>query len=103
MLSHAFLLTLRPLLDIEIQPQFDGLPPQIEHGLVHLTDNLAAVLVLASGLGIVISLLGLQLGHWLGSHALRERFKQSLFMSAGAGALLFTAVAASNYATALFR
>ena len=103
MLSRAFFQTLSVLLDIEIQPRFDGLPPQIEHGLVHLTDNLAALLMLASGVGIVLSLLGLQVGHWLGSHALRERFKQSLVMSAGAGALLFTAVAASNYATALFR
>ncbi len=103
MSPHALFLTVAPLLDIEIQPRFDGLPPHIEAGLVHLTDNLAALLMLASGLGIVLSLLGLQVGHWLGSHALRERFKQSLFMSAGAGAFLFVAVAAANYATGLFR
>jgi hypothetical protein len=99
-LSFLALLT---YLDISIKPQFDGLPPTVASGLTRLTDNLAAVLLLASALGIVISILGLLAANWLGSHALHERFKQSLLTSAGAGALLFVAVAAANYATALFR
>lgn len=97
------LLALTAYLDVSIRPQFEGLPPSITSGLTKLTDNLAAVLLLASALGIVVSILGLLIGNWLGSHALHERFKQSLLTSAGAGALLFVAVAAANYATALFR
>lgn len=96
MSPHAFL-------DIQIQPQFEGLPPHIQAGLVHLTNNLSAVLILASGAGIVLSILGLLVGHWLGSHALHERFKSSLLLSALAGALLFGSVSVANYATALFR
>lgn len=94
---------LRAFLDITIRPDFGGIPPSIMTGLTRLTNDLAAVLIVVSGIGIVLSLIGLLIANWLGSHALRERFQSSLLVSVGAGALLFVAVAASNYATGLFR
>lgn len=90
-------------LDIVVKPQFDGLPPNVTHGLSTLTDNLAAVLLITSGLGIVLSILGMLFGHWLGFHQLSERSRSSLILSASSGALLYVAVAAANYATVLFR
>ena len=96
MVPHVFL-------DVVVRPDFTGIPPNIAAGLTRLTDNLAALLIAVSGIGIVLSLIGLLIANWLGSHALRERFQSSLLVSVGAGALLFGAVAISNYATGLFR
>ena len=95
--------TLSAYLDISIHPDFTGLPVNVEQGLIHLTDNLSALLLTLSGVGIVISILGLLIGNWLGSHHLTERFKSSLILSTGSGALLFVAAAAANYTTTLFR
>ena len=90
-------------LDIVIRPDFNGIPSNVQEGLMHLTNNLAAVLLIASGLGIVVSILGLMISHWLGSHQLGERFRGSLMVSAGSGALLFLAVTAANYSVRLFQ
>jgi len=62
--------------DINVRPDFSGLPPSVLHGLIHLTNNAAALLTLVSGLGIVVSV--------------------------GALALLYIGVAAANYAGHLF-
>ena len=45
--------------DISVRPDFSGLPPSVLHGLIHLTNNAAALLTLISGLGIVVSLIAL--------------------------------------------
>lgn len=89
--------------DISVSPDFNGLPDSVRSGLVHLTNNAAAVLLLLSGLGIVISLCGMVVGSWLQNQHLSERSRSGLLISAGAGALLFVAVAAANYAMRLFR
>ena len=94
---------LNPYLDISIHPDFTGLPTNVMEGLIHLTNNLAALLLMLSGVGIVVSILGLMISNWLGSHHQTERFKSSLLLSTGSGALLFVAAAAANYATTLFR
>jgi hypothetical protein len=90
------------LADISVTPDYTGLPSNLDAGLKHLTNNAAAFLLLVSGLGIVISLIGLVGGSWVHSPQLRERSKEGLLYSAGAGALLFIAVAVANYATRLF-
>jgi hypothetical protein len=89
--------------DINVSPDFKGLPDSVTSGLVHLTNNAAAVLLLLSGLGIVISLCGMVVGSWLQNQHLSERSRSGLLVSAGAGALLFVAVAVANYAMHLFR
>jgi hypothetical protein len=91
------------LADITVTPDFNGLPVNLEHGLVHLTNNAAALLLLVSGLGIVASLIGLVVGHGLHMQSVSERSKGGLLVSAGAGAILFIAVAVANYAMGLFR
>ncbi len=48
--------------DINVRPDFSGLPPSVLHGLIHLTNNAAALLTLISGLGIVVSLIALYIG-----------------------------------------
>jgi hypothetical protein len=89
-------------LDIAIKPDFNGLPPNVREGLVHLTNNAAAVLTLVSGLGIVVSLIGLVFASWTTNHQLAERCKSGLAISIGAMALLYVAVAAANYTGRLF-
>ena len=90
------------LLDIVIRPDFNGLPPNVHEGLVHLTNNAAALLALVSGLGIVVSLIGLVFASWTSHHQLAERSKSGLAISIGAMALLYVAVAAANYTGRLF-
>lgn len=89
-------------LDIAVRPDFNGLPPNVRDGLVHLTNNAAAVLTLISGLGIVVSLIGLVLASWTSNPQLSERAKSGLGVSVGALALLYIGVAAANYAGHLF-
>ena len=91
------------LLDISVKPDFDGLPPNVVAGLVHLTNNAAAVLVLVSSLGIAVSLIGLLFSHFTHSHQLSERSRSGLVVSILAVALLYLGVAAANYAAGLFR
>jgi Family of unknown function (DUF6112) len=89
-------------LDIAIKPDFEGLPSNVHEGLVHLTNNAAALLALVSGLGIVVSLIGLVFASWTSNHQLSEKSKSGLAVSIGAMALLYIAVAAANYTGRLF-
>lgn len=91
------------VLDISVKPDFQGLPDNLTRGLVRLSDNAAAILLLVSGLGIVVSITGMVVGSWLQNQHLSERSRHGLFVSAAAGALLFVAVGAANYATRTFQ
>ena len=90
------------LTDISISPDFNGLPPSVYQGLVHLTNNAAALLGLVAGLGIVVSLIGLVAASWTSNHQLSERSKSGLALSISAIALLYIGVGAANYAGHLF-
>ena len=90
------------VLDIAIKPDFTGLPPNVHEGLIHLTNNAVALLALVSGLGIVVSLIGLVFASWTSHHQLAERSKSGLAVSIAAMALLYVAVAAANYTGHLF-
>ena len=89
-------------LDISVHPDFDGLPPNVHEGLVHLTNTAAALLGLVSGLGIVVSLIGLVVASWSSNHQLSERAKSGLAVSIGAMALLYAPFAVANYTGRLF-
>ena len=89
-------------LDIKVHPDFEGLPPSVHQGLVHLTNNAAAVLTLVSGLGIVVSLLLLVVASWTGSRELNERAKSGLVLSVVAMGILYAAIAVANYTGGLF-
>jgi hypothetical protein len=88
--------------DIQVKPDFTGLPPQVLAGLTQLTDNAAAILLLVSGLGIVVSLLGMLAGSWLHLPHLAERMRNSLVLSILAVAILYLGVLAANYSARLF-
>ncbi len=88
--------------NITVRPDFSGLPPSVLHGLIHLTDNAAALLTLISGLGIVVSLIALVLASFLSNPQMGERAKGGIAVSVGALALLYIGVAAANYAGHLF-
>lgn len=89
-------------LDVSVHPDFQGLPPNLHDGLVHLTNNAAGILVLVSALGIVISLLMLVAASWTSSRELGDRAKSGLVISILAVAFLYGAVALANYTGALF-
>ena len=91
------------LADITVTPDYNGLPSNLQAGLSHLTNNAAALLISLSGLGIVLSLMGMVVGSWMHNALVRDRAKEGLLMSALAGALLFIAVTVANYSTGLFR
>jgi hypothetical protein len=88
--------------DISVRPDFAGLPPSVYHGLVHLTNNAAAVLTLVAGLGLVVSLIGLVLASFTANRELGERAKGGIAVSIFSIALLYIGVAAANYAGHLF-
>ncbi len=88
--------------DIGVTPDFNGLPPSVYHGLVHLTNNAAAVLTLVAGLGLVVSLTGLVLASFTANRELAERAKGGIAVSVFSVALLYVGVAAANYAAHLF-
>jgi len=90
------------LTDISIGPDFNGLPPSVYQGLVHLTNNAAAVLTLVAGLGLVVSLIGLVLASFTANRELGERAKAGIAVSVFSIALLYIGVAAANYASHLF-
>ena len=92
----------RILMDISVTPDFRGLPPNLYQGLIHLTNNAAAVLTLVAGLGLVVSLIGLVLGSFTGNRELGERAKGGLAISVLSIGLLYLGVAAANYAGHLF-
>lgn len=89
--------------DVSVTPDFSGLPPSVYLGLVHLTDNAAALLTLVAGLGLVVSLIGLVLASFTGSRELSERAKGGIGVSVFSIALLYIGVAVANYAGHLFR
>ena len=91
------------LADITVTPDYDGLPSNLQQGLVHLTNNAAAVLFLVSGLGMVLAVGGLVTGQVLHRQHITERSWSALGIAAGAGAILFVAVHAANYSAGLFR
>jgi len=91
------------LADISVQPDFNGLPPNLRTGLIHLTDNVAALMLLIAGLGIAASLIGMVVGHAFHSQHIAERSRSGLLVSAGSGAILYIAVTAANYGISLFR
>ncbi len=91
------------LADVSVTPDFSGLPPNVLHGLQHLTNNAAAVLMLISGLGIVVSLIVLVLASWTSNPQLSDRAKGGLVVSIGAMALLYIGVAVANYSGHLFQ
>ncbi|MGH7775846.1 MAG: hypothetical protein ACREPI_01535 [Candidatus Dormibacterales bacterium] len=89
--------------DVSIVPDFTGLPRNVVTGLVHLTDNAAAVLMLVSALGIVISLIMLVFASWSENHHLGQRSRGGLALSVFSMALLYGGMTAANYAAGLFR
>jgi uncharacterized protein DUF6112 len=91
------------LTDITITPDFNGLPPSVYHGLAHLTNNAAAVLLLVAGLGLTVSLIGLVLASFTANHQLAERARGGIAVSIFSIALLYIGVAAANYAGHLFQ
>jgi hypothetical protein len=92
----------RILTDLTVNPDFTGLPPTVYRGLVHLTDNAAAVLTLVAGLGLVVSLIGLVIASFSGNRELGERAKGGIAVSVFSVALLYIGIAAANYAGHLF-
>ena len=90
------------LTDISVTPDFRGLPPNVYQGLIHLTNNAAAVLTLVASLGLVVSLIGLVLASFTGNRELGERAKGGIAVSVFSIALLYIGVAAANYAGHLF-
>ncbi len=92
----------RILADISVKPDFNGLPPSVYHGLVHLTDNAAAVLTLVAGLGLTVSLIGLVIASFTANRELAERAKGGIAISVFSVALLYLGIAAANYAGRLF-
>jgi len=93
----------RILTDISVTPDFTGLPPNVYHGLVHLTNNAAAVLTLVAGLGLAVSLIGLVIASFTANRELGERAKSGIAISVSSVALLYIGVAAANYAGHLFK
>ena len=89
--------------DISGTPDFTGLPPNVYHGLVHLTNNAAAVLTLVAGLGLAVSLIGLVIASFTANRELGERAKGGIAISVSSVALLYIGVAAANYAGHLFK
>ncbi|HVC35061.1 MAG TPA: hypothetical protein VNL16_16230 [Chloroflexota bacterium] len=87
---------------ISVSPDFNGLPPSVYHGLVHLTDNAAAILTLVAGLGLTVSLICLVLASFTANRELGERAKSGIAVSVFSVALLYIGVAAANYAGHLF-
>ena len=90
-------------MNITITPDFNGLPPTVYHGLVHLTNNAAAVLMLVAGLGLTVSLIGLVLASFTSNPQLVERARGGVAVSIFSIALLYIGVAAANYAGHLFQ
>ena len=87
---------------ISVSPDFTGLPPSVYHGLIHLTDNAAAILTLVAGLGLTVSLICLVLASFTANRELGERAKGGIAVSVFSVALLYIGVAAANYAGHLF-
>ena len=88
--------------DITVHPDLHGLPPSVLAGLGQLANNAAGLLVLVSGIGIAVSLIGWVIASFTSNSQLAERSKSSLGVSIAAVALLYIGIAAANYAGRLF-
>ena len=88
--------------DIVVRPDLNGLPSNVLTGLAHLANNAAGLLVLISGIGIAVSLIGWVLASFTGNPQLADRSKSSLGVSIAAVALLYLGIAAANYGGRLF-
>jgi hypothetical protein len=88
--------------DIVVRPDLRGLPANVLAGLEHLANNAAGLLVVVSGIGIAVSLIGLVFAAFSSNPQLAERSKSSLGVSIAAVALLYLGIAAANYAGRLF-
>ncbi len=88
--------------DISVHPDLHGLPPSVLTGLGQLANNAAGLLVVVSGIGIAVSLIGWVIASFTSNAQLAERSKSSLGVSIGAVALLYIGIAAANYAGHLF-
>lgn len=88
--------------DISVHPDLHGLPSTVLAGLAQLANNAAGLLVIVSGIGIAISLIGWVIASFTSNPQLAERSKSSLGISIGAVALLYLGIAAANYAGRLF-
>ena len=95
-------MVLEGLRDIAVRPDVSGLPPNVVAGLAHLANNAAGLLVVVSGIGIAVSLIGWVIASFTSNPQLAERSKSSLGISIAAVALLYLGVAAANYAGRLF-
>lgn len=85
------------LLTASVAPDFAGLPTQVRNGLIQLTDNAAAALLLVAGFGIAFSMLVLIAAFWTRSSALMARAQSGLVVSISAMAVLYLAASAANY------
>ena len=90
------------LTDNSVHPDISGLPPSVVNGLQHLANNAAGLLMIVSGIGIGVSLIGWVASSFTNNSQLAERTKHSLGISVSAMALLYVAIAAANYAGRLF-
>ncbi len=88
--------------DISVHPDLHGLPPSVLAGLGQLANNAAGLLVIVSGIGIAVSLIGWVIASFTANPQLAERSKSSLGVSIAAVALLYLGIAAANYAGRLF-
>jgi hypothetical protein len=70
--------------------------------LEHLANNAAGLLVIVSGIGIAVSLIGWVFAAFSSNQQLAERSKSSLGVSIAAVMLLYLGIAAANYAGHLF-
>jgi hypothetical protein len=95
-------LIFRVATDIVVRPDLRGLPPNVLAGLEHLANNAAGLLVLVSGIGIAVSLIGWVFATFSSNQQLAERSKSSLGVSIAAVMLLYLGIAAANYAGHLF-
>src|SRR5260370_40497532 len=91
-------LVTRVFTDISVNPDFNGLPTNVYNGLVHLTDNAAAIHTLVAGLGLTVSLTGLVIASFTANRELSERAKGWLAGSVISLALPSIGAAAANYA-----
>jgi hypothetical protein len=82
---------------IAVSPDFLGLPTQVRDGLVQLTDNAAAMLLLVAGFGLAFSVLALVGAFWTRNNALMARAQSGFAVSLSAMAVLYLAVGAANY------
>ena len=96
------MILLRLPTDINVHPDVSGLPPNVLAGLAHLANNAAGLLVIFSGIGIAVSLIGWVFASFTSNPQLIERSKSSLGISITAVALLYVGIAAANYAGRLF-